>query len=66
VLSDGIVSGFVWDLIMEPCVGRSSSAEPLKPLFSKHFRWLQGSSPLVRWLTEWLEQRFQTISFITL
>jgi hypothetical protein len=42
--------------------GLSAPAELLKPLISKHFRWLRESPALFGWLTEWLEKRFQTIS----
>lgn len=57
-----IVSYFIRDLIAGTYVGFSVPAGPLKSLFSKHFRCLQGSPSLVRWLTEWLERRLQTIS----
>jgi hypothetical protein len=61
VFSDGILSGFVWELVTELYVGLNLQADLLNPLFSEHFRQLRGSPSLVRWLTEWPERRLQTI-----
>ena len=61
ILLGCIVSCFIRDLITGTYVGLSLPAEPLKPLFSKHFRRLWESPPLPGWLTKWLEKRLQTI-----